>query len=87
MKIIEYSDEKREKILNDRWINLNRIAYIIKDWDFIWIIQVPSRPNQKMFVLLYDGYVCCVPYVEDIDKIFLKTAYLSRKMNKILNNK
>ena len=86
MKEIRYSPDKREKVLKCRWIDLETIAYMINEWDIIWIAKVPSRPQQRMFILMYNGYVCYVPYVENDVEIFLKTAYLSRKMNKLLNN-
>ncbi len=86
MKEIRYNPEKREKILNERGIDLDIVAHLINEWKIITIAKVPSRTDQKMFVLLYHDYVCCIPYVENEEEIFLKTAYLSRKMNKLLNN-
>lgn len=39
-------------------------------------------PNQKVFIVEFDEYVYVVPYVEDNEKIFLKTIYHSRRMTK-----
>jgi len=39
-------------------------------------------PNQKIFILEIDGYICYVPYVENDTEIFLKTIIPSRKLNK-----
>ncbi|SMM97803.1 hypothetical protein SPONN_2407 [uncultured Candidatus Thioglobus sp.] len=39
-------------------------------------------PNQKIFVVLIDGYVYLVPYVENDVEIFLKTIIPSRKATK-----
>jgi hypothetical protein len=85
MKEFTYKPEKREKVLTERWIDLEIIAHMIKEWSYIWIMQVPSRPYQKMFVLYYDNYVCCVPYDEDDKYVYLRTAYYSRKMKKLLD--
>ncbi len=49
----------------------------------IWIMQVPSCSYQKIFVLYYDNYVCCVPYDEDDEYVYLRTAYYSWKMKKL----
>jgi len=39
-------------------------------------------PNQSIFVLELNGYVCYVPFVENDKEIFLKTIIPSRKLNK-----
>ncbi len=46
--------------------------------------MVPSRKEQKMFLLDYDDYIVCVPFVESAQKIFIKTAYRNRKVNKLV---
>ena len=40
-------------------------------------------PNQRMYIVLLNGYVFCVPYIEDDETVFLKTAYPSRKFTAI----
>jgi len=40
-------------------------------------------PNQRMYIVLLNGYVFCVPYIEDDEAVFLKTAYPSRKFSAI----
>ena len=38
-----------------------------------------DHAEQRMFLVLVDGYVHCVPFVEDLDgTFFLKTAFKSR---------
>ena len=86
MKEFTFKSEKRDKVLRERGINLRLIAQMIKEGLFIWIMQVPSRPYQRMFVLMYDWYVCWVPFDEDDNYIYLRTAYYSRKMKKLLDN-
>lgn len=39
-------------------------------------------PNQRIFILEIDGYICYVPFVENETEIFLKTIIPNRKMNK-----
>ncbi len=86
MKEFTYKQEKREKVLKERWIDLEIIIHMIKEWSYIWIRQVPSRPYQRMFILVYEWYVCCVPFDEDDKYVYLRTAYYSRKMKKLLDN-
>ena len=45
------------------------------------ILENPSRPEQKVFVLKIKDYIWAVPFTVEEDKsIFLKTAYPSRKL-------
>jgi len=39
-------------------------------------------PGQKIFVVQIDKYAYLVPFVEDDEKIFLKTIFPSRKATK-----
>ena len=40
------------------------------------------RTHQKKLIVLINNYVYVVPYVEDGDKVFFKTAYASHEENK-----
>jgi len=80
MKVYRYNDEKREKLIRERGIDFEEIIQMLENWDYIDIRWVPSRENQKMFILYYDDDICCVPFVENEEEVFLKTAYYSRKM-------
>ena len=46
---------------------------------FIGIEKHTTRNNQKLMLFEYKKYVWVVPYVEDDDYYFLKTAFPSRK--------
>ena len=39
-------------------------------------------PHQRQYVVLFNAYVYCVPYVVDGDTIFLKTIYPSRELTR-----
>ena len=39
-------------------------------------------PHQRQFVVLFNNYVYCVPYVVDGGITFLKTIYPSRKLTR-----
>jgi hypothetical protein len=40
-------------------------------------------PNQRMYIVLLNGYVFCVPYIEDNEAVFLKMAHPGRKFTAI----
>ena len=86
MKIVEYSEEKREIILLQRGIDMEELADMIDNWEYIDILDNKNHPNQKLFIINYHGYIVCIPYVEDDEKIFLKTAYHDRRYNKKFNS-
>ncbi len=82
--MIIWDDGKYEKLKEERGIDLFEIEQIILNKKFITSLKNPSRPTQKIFILSYKKYIHVVPYVIDADKnIVIKTAYASRKFNKI----
>jgi len=48
----------------------------------IGIEENPGRPDQKIYILEIENYAIVVPYVENENEIFLKTAFPSRKYSK-----
>ncbi len=39
-------------------------------------------PHQRQYIVLFNNYVYCVPYLVDGDTIFLKTIFPSRKLTR-----
>ena len=84
--MIRWDEEKNAWLKRERRISFERIAEIIDAGDYIDIIRHPSRANQRMFVVRIGGYVWAVPYVvegNEEQSIYLKTAFPSRKLNRI----
>ena len=44
--------------------------------------QAARKHRQRLLVVEIDGYACAVPYVEDGTRVFLKTIFRSRALNK-----
>lgn len=84
MKLVKWNLEKSKMLKEIRGIELERIAVLIEENQYLDIRQVPSRPDQMMFLVDYDEYIVCVPFVESENEIFIKTAYRSRKANKVV---
>jgi hypothetical protein len=82
MKTVRWNPEKAQKLKEIRGIDFNRIAVMIEERELLGVIEVPSRTGQEMFLLDYDDYIVCVPFIESDHEIFLKTAYRNRKLNK-----
>ena len=77
MKYLNWDPQKNEILKQEREISFEEIAYMIEK--ILGIEENPSRSNQKMYILEIDNYAIIVPYVENDNEIFLKTAFPSRK--------
>ncbi len=82
MKYLNWNSEKNEILKRERGISFEEIAYLIEAGQVIGIKENPGYPNQRMYVLEIDNYAIIVPYVENDNEIFLKTAFSSRKYTK-----
>ncbi|MDR1053643.1 MAG: BrnT family toxin [Planctomycetaceae bacterium] len=79
MKVI-WDDEKNEKLIQERGISFQDIAYIIEEERYTAIIENPSRENQQIFIFDYNEYTYAVPFViDDKGDAILKTIFPSRK--------
>ena len=82
--VIKWDEEKDRWLILRRGISFNDIAEKIIEGEYLDILENPRKPNQDIFLIAIKGYVWVVPFVIDKDEaIFLKTAYPSRKFNKI----
>ncbi len=81
-KPLAWNAEKNEFLLKERGISFEQIALSLNTGNFVTSYPHPRFAHQKIFEVEINGYIVVVPYVEDEDKIFLKTAFYSRKANK-----
>jgi uncharacterized DUF497 family protein len=82
MKYLNWSLEKNEILKAKRGISFEQIALLIESGHILGIEENPTYPNQRIFILEIEGYAIIVPYVEEGNEIFLKTAFPSRKYTK-----
>ncbi|MDY0146071.1 MAG: BrnT family toxin [Kiritimatiellia bacterium] len=85
MKPFDWNDEKNEWLRQERGISFEDIVFHLSRDGLLAILEHPNLrlyPGQRIFVVNVEGYACIVPFVEDDDKIFLKTIIPSRKMTK-----
>ena len=82
--MILWDERKNLKLQIERKISFEEIAQIILRKEYIDILKNPSRPNQKVFVIKFNEYIWVVPFlVDEQGNIILKTAYPSRKLQKV----
>lgn len=85
MKYFDWNAEKNNKLKSERNIGFEDILLAIDDNCILDILQhknIRKYPNQKVLIVKVDNYAFLVPYVEDEDKIFLKTIIPSRQATK-----
>ncbi len=85
MKPFDWNEEKNEELKNERDISFEEIVAAAETEQLIAIIDHPNQkryPGQKIIIVEIDDYAYIVPFVEDEQKIFLKTAYPSRAATK-----
>lgn len=85
MKYYNWNPEKNEILIKQRNISFEEIVFHIENGDEVDVFDHPNQkkyPNQKISVVLVEGYAYLVPYVESETEIFLKTIIPSRKATK-----
>lgn len=82
MKYYSWDKEKNVKLKVERDICFEDVVDAINEGRILDEFDHPNEkrhPNQKIVVVNIENYAYYVPYVEDDEKIFLKTIYPSRK--------
>jgi hypothetical protein len=88
--IIEFDIEKSKILREARGIGFEEVAFFIENDLVLDIIEHPSSTKykgQSIFIIEINNYIYCVPSVFKGNKIFLKTLFPSRKLNKIYKKK
>jgi uncharacterized DUF497 family protein len=81
-----WNNEKNRELLASRGISFEHVLSCMQNDKLL--LDVISHPNeqryrgQMIFIVNINNYVYLVPFVEDDEKIFLKTIIPSRKHTK-----
>jgi uncharacterized DUF497 family protein len=85
MKYFDWNDEKNEMLKKVRGVSFEQVELAIALGDLVDRMKHPNPekyPNQKVFLVKIENYIYSVPYIEDNEKIFLKTIIPNRKATK-----
>lgn len=85
MKYYDWDDEKNELLKKLRGVSFEQVVLAIVSGDLIDRMKHPNPekyPNQRVFLVKIEDYVYSVPYVEDDEKMFLKTIIPNSKATK-----
>ncbi|MEN9449483.1 MAG: hypothetical protein RJA83_97 [Pseudomonadota bacterium] len=82
----EFSAEKNQQLISERGISFEEAIAAIEEGLILDIIPHPNSakyPNQMIYIVNINDYVCLVPFVrKDKNTIFLKTIFFHRKLTK-----
>lgn len=86
MKPFGWDADKNLRLKRERGVSFEEVLFHIEMGDLLDVLEHPNParyPGQKIYVILIDGYVYLVPFVESDDEIFLKTIIPSRKATRL----
>ena len=82
MVYFDWDEFKNRKLREERDISFEEVLIAIEEGHLLDVLEHPNPkryPGQRIFVIEIHHYVYLIPYVEDEEKIFLKTIIPSRK--------
>ena len=85
MRYFDWNPDKNNWLKKQRSITFEEIVFHILHGGLLDVLEHPNKqqyPDQRIFVVNVEGYVCLVPFVETEETVFLKTIIPSRKMTK-----
>lgn len=85
MKYFDWNDEKNELLKQVRKISFEEVVLAIENGNLVDRLKHPNSsryPDQMIFYVNINGYIYAVPFVEDNEKMFLKTIMPDRKATK-----
>ncbi len=86
MKHYTWNPEKNKMLKKERGVGFEDVVFHIEAGDEVDVLEHPNKeryPNQKISVVLIEGYAYLVPFAESDVEIFLKTIIPSRKATKL----
>lgn len=85
MKYFDWNEEKNELLKIERDVSFEEVLIAIEEDRLLDVLIHPNKEkysNQKIFVVNINNYVYLVPFVEDEEKVYMKTIIPSRKATK-----
>jgi len=85
MKYFDWSIGKNQKLKQERDVSFEDVLIAFDEGRLLAVVEHPNQsvyPNQKIFIIEIVRYAYLVPFIEDGEKIFLKTIIPNRKATK-----
>ncbi len=85
MKHYTWNPEKNAQLKKERGVGFEDVVFHIETGGEVDVFDHPNQeryPNQKISIVVIEGYAYLVPFVETETEIFLKTIIPNRKATK-----
>ena len=85
MKPVEWNFKKNEELIEKRGVAFEQVLLCIENGQVHDVLDHHNRKkyaHQRYFIVEINAYAYVVPFVEDSQKIYLKTIIPSRKYTK-----
>ena len=85
MSFFDWNAQKNRLLARERALTFERVVLAIAEGGLLDVLEHPNQERyggQRLFVVDVDGYAVLVPFVEDGERVFLKTIVPSRKATK-----
>ena len=85
MRNYSWNLEKNDLLKKQRGIGFEEVVFHIGAGDEVDVLEHPNKdryPNQKISVVVIEGYAYLVPFIESETEVFLKTIIPNRKATK-----
>ena len=82
MKYFDWSEEKNALLVRERGLSFERVVLAIADGGLLDVLEHPNQEKyrgQRLMIVRIDDHAVLVPFVEDAERVFLKTVIPSRK--------
>jgi hypothetical protein len=86
VKPFRWSVQKNELLQAERDVSFEMMVVSIDAGGLVDIVEHPNAardPQQRILVVVSDGYAYLIPFVEESDHFFLKTVIPSRKATRV----
>ena len=85
MKYFDWNENKNELLKLERDVSFEEVVIAVTSGLLLDDVKHPNPkkyPDQRIFVVNINNYAYLVPYIEDEEKVFLKTIIPSRVATK-----
>ena len=83
--VYDWDNDKNQKLISSRGVSFEEVIAILESGTALDVVDHPNQEkysHQKMYIVEIAGYVYLVPFVQDKNKIFLKTIFPNRRAQK-----
>ena len=86
MKTFGWNAEKNQQLSLERGISFEDVVFYLQNGYILDDIDHPNQekyPGERVYIVNVDNYAYLIPYIEDDEKVFLKTIIPNRKATKM----